>query len=51
MIKTNVSLKAYNTFGIECYTKRFASFSSTEELALILEERNDDELLILGGGK
>ncbi len=50
MIKTNVSLKAYNTFGIECYTKRFASFSSTEELALILEERNDDELLILGGG-
>jgi len=50
MIKTNVSLKAYNTFGIECSTKRFASFSSTEELASILKERNDDELLILGGG-
>lgn len=50
MIKTNVSLKAYNTFGIECSTKRFASFSSTEELTSILEERNEDELLVLGGG-
>ena len=50
MIKTNVSLKPYNTFGIECYTKRFASFSSVEDLNEVLKERNDDALLILGGG-
>ena len=50
MIQENVSLKNYNTFGIEAKTKRFARFSDTEELTNILSEKEDDELLILGGG-
>ncbi|HIP32544.1 MAG TPA: UDP-N-acetylmuramate dehydrogenase [Crocinitomicaceae bacterium] len=50
MIQENVSLKKYNTFGIEAKAKRFAVFSTTEELNEILQQSNEDELLILGGG-
>ncbi len=50
MIRENVDLKPYNTFGIHANAKRFASFSNVEELRAILQEQNDDSLLILGGG-
>lgn len=50
MISTNTSLKTHNTFGIEANAKRFATFSSVEELKDILNNRNNDELLVLGGG-
>lgn len=50
MISSNTSLKEHNTFGIEANAKRFATFSSVEELTTILKERNNDELLVLGGG-
>lgn len=50
MIQTNIDLKPYNTFGISCRAKRFAAFRNASELAKILTERNNDELLVLGGG-
>jgi UDP-N-acetylmuramate dehydrogenase len=50
MIQSNVDLKPFNTFGISCKAKRFASFQNVEELSTILKQRNDDELLVLGGG-
>ena len=50
MISNNTSLKAFNTFGLDVKSKRFARFSNIEELSIILSERNDDPLLILGGG-
>ena len=50
MILKNVPLKEYNTFGIQSIAKRFARFSSKEELDGILAERNNDSLLVLGGG-
>ncbi|MBL4861975.1 MAG: UDP-N-acetylmuramate dehydrogenase [Crocinitomicaceae bacterium] len=50
MISNDVSLKTYNTFGIEVFAKRFSSFSNVEELVQLLQERNNDPLLILGGG-
>ncbi|MDX2361122.1 MAG: UDP-N-acetylmuramate dehydrogenase [Crocinitomicaceae bacterium] len=50
MISENVSLKSLNTFGIEVSTKRFAKFSTIEELSSILANRNNDALLVLGGG-
>ena len=50
MILKNVPLKEFNTFGIQSIAKRFARFSSQDELKEILKERNDDSLLILGGG-
>lgn len=50
MISQNVSLKPHNTFGIEVFAKRYASFSTVEEIKSLLKEKGDDELLILGGG-
>jgi len=50
MIKANVSLKAYNTFSIEASAKRFAKFTSILELRKVLNLRNEESLLVLGGG-
>lgn len=47
-MQTNVSLKPYNTFGIDTKAKRFASFSSADELLSLTT--NENNLLILGGG-
>jgi UDP-N-acetylmuramate dehydrogenase len=51
-IEENVSLKVYNSFGIEVRSRGFASFSGQEELASLLEEAGRGKLpvLILGGG-
>lgn len=48
-IKDNVSLKKYNTFGIEVLAKKFAMFSNQEEAGELLSE-NQGALLVLGGG-
>jgi UDP-N-acetylmuramate dehydrogenase len=45
----NFSLKLYNTFGIHAMAKYFAAFANTNELAEILENKNEHKL-ILGGG-
>lgn len=50
MISQNVNLKPYNTFGIEVFANRYITFSSVEELKTALNEKGNDELLILGGG-
>ncbi|MFN4082646.1 MAG: UDP-N-acetylmuramate dehydrogenase [Bacteroidia bacterium] len=52
IIQYNISLKPYNTFGIEATAAEFVEINSTEELQVLcqtfnLKERN---LLILGGG-
>jgi UDP-N-acetylmuramate dehydrogenase len=50
-VHQNFSLKQYNTFRINAYTKYFAKFGSVEELRIILENRrNDLSKMILGGG-
>lgn len=50
-IKKNISLKQYNTFGIQAYTSAFANISSEEELVELLKaDLNASPLLILGGG-
>ena len=50
MIKENFNLRPYNTFGIEVFAKRFGAFTTIDELKELLSQRNDDELLFLGGG-
>ena len=51
MFKNNISLKPFNTFGIDVNANRFATFSSIEELKSVISERQVNEpLLILGGG-
>lgn len=46
----NVSLKPFNTFGLEASAERFAVFRSVEELQIALSKIDDAPLLILGGG-
>jgi UDP-N-acetylmuramate dehydrogenase len=51
-IKHNISLKAYNTFGIDASARLFATFSSLTQLESLLAFRKELnlDLLILGGG-
>ncbi len=51
-IQKNISLRPYNTFGINASAKLFASFANKEELQNLLaaNKTSTEELLILGGG-
>lgn len=50
MITNNISLKPYNTFGIEAHAKKFSTFNSIEVLVDLLKKVDKSKLLILGGG-
>lgn len=51
LIQENVSLKAFNTFGLEARAKHFCEFQTIEELTETLKHKlPDQEFLILGGG-
>lgn len=52
MLQENISLKPYNTFGVEARARLFAEVFSEEELLIVLEQYKTLELplLILGGG-
>jgi len=51
-MQENVSLKSYNTFGVEANARYFAEVHSTEELTDILKQEiaQTSPLLFLGGG-
>ncbi len=49
-ILKHISLKKYNTFGIEAKARQFVSVHSVGELITILKEHCGDKKLILGGG-
>ena len=49
-IQENISLKPYNSFGIDVMARQFASFNGTEELAGLIEESATAQKFILGGG-
>lgn len=49
-IKQNISLKPYNTFGIDAKAKSFVSISNLNDLKDILKIKGYDNKLILGGG-
>ena len=49
-IHQNISLKPYNTFGIDVQAKHFVSASSVNELKDILNLKKYPNKLILGGG-
>ena len=46
----NISLKPYNTFGIDAIAKHYASVSSIDDLKTILKLKDYPNKLILGGG-
>ena len=47
-IQQNISLKQYNTFGINATAKRFVSVNSLKELTEIIASEKD--IFLLGGG-
>lgn len=49
-IQENISLKPYNTFGIDVRASHLASFKSAEELAELLRRGAVPPVLVLGGG-
>lgn len=52
-ILQNISLKPYNTFGIDVTAKQFATFTSVEELKELISNskfKTQNSKLILGGG-
>ena len=49
-IQENISLKRYNTFGIDAKARYFASFNTTDELAELLTPDPRLQTLLLGGG-
>jgi UDP-N-acetylmuramate dehydrogenase len=49
-IQENISLKPYNTFGIDIFAKQFVSVSDIDELLEILKSKDYPEKIILGGG-
>ncbi len=53
-IQENISLKKYNTFGINVLAKYFSSFTTTDEMAELLNSKHlpvdNLPLLVLGGG-
>ena len=50
MFQRNVSLKPFNTFGIDASASEFLAFQSIDQLKEALGLIADSELLILGGG-
>jgi UDP-N-acetylmuramate dehydrogenase len=48
-IKNNITLKPFNTFGIDVNAAKFASICSVEDLQDVLNT-NPSDLLVLGGG-
>lgn len=49
-IQDNISLKPYNTFGIDVKAKHFVSVSSVEELKAVFSSEDFPQKFILGGG-
>ena len=52
LISRNVSLKSYNTFGLDVKAESLFSFTTIEELDIFMQSYtgNYEDLLILGGG-
>lgn len=49
-LKTNFSLKLYNTFGIDVKAKQFISVDTVDELKHVLKRFYTEEIFVLGGG-
>lgn len=48
--KENISLKTYNTFGINAVAEKFISIQTTEQLKSLIQEKLPANFLIIGGG-
>ena len=49
-LQKNISLKPFNTFGIDVNARHFAEFSSVDDLREIYKNLPSEKIIILGGG-
>ncbi|MEM7086581.1 MAG: UDP-N-acetylmuramate dehydrogenase [Bacteroidota bacterium] len=49
-VESHKSLKAFNTFGIDCKARHFVSVASISDLKEVLSQKLHSSLFILGGG-
>ncbi|WP_338732935.1 UDP-N-acetylmuramate dehydrogenase [Mangrovimonas cancribranchiae] len=49
-VRENISLKPYNTFGIDVKAKKFIEINTVNDLKLALNKFQKEKLFILGGG-
>ena len=49
-IQENVSLKSFNTFGIDAKAKRYVDIQKLDTLKQVLQTQKDSDYFILGGG-
>ena len=49
-LQHNISLKPYNTFGIDVTAKSFVSVTTTEDLVAVLKAHQNESHFIIGGG-
>jgi len=49
-IQENISLKPYNSFGINVTARKFASFNGIDDVAELIESAANQPTFILGGG-
>lgn len=49
-IHENISLKPFNTFGVQSHAKYFSTFSNVEELSELTDYNSRLPILLLGGG-
>ena len=50
LLQNNISLKPYNTFGIDVVAKYFIEINDFSELIAVLSSEKYPEKLLLGGG-
>ncbi len=50
LVQSNVSLKSYNTFGVDVSARFFASVATVEDLRAILTAHPNENVWYLGGG-
>ncbi len=49
-IESNISLKPFNTFGIDVKAQKYVSINKVEELVSILKDYGSEDLFVLSGG-
>jgi len=49
-IQENISLRLYNTFGIDAHAQYFSAFSNVDALRALIEAKEGSRVMILGGG-
>ena len=50
MFKSNISLKPYNTFGLDCIADKFAILDTVSKVKLVTRILKGEKILFLGGG-